>query len=63
MANLPGVKLTLSVDEPKNLSKLVARASLFADHIAIRHRSLVPSGGGDVMADVPLDFAGYAAPQ
>lgn len=63
VANLPGVKLTLSVDEPKNLSKLIARASLFADHIAIRHQSLIPSGGGGLMGDVPLDFAGYQAPQ
>ena len=63
VAGLPGVKLTLSVDETKNLSKLIARASLFADHIAIRHQSSIPSGSDGLMGDVPLDFAGYDVPQ
>lgn len=55
VANLPGVKLMVSVDSPRNLSKLVARAFLFADHVVIRHQSLI-RGGSDFIAGAPMDF-------
>ncbi len=59
IANKSGLKLMISTDQINDLDEKVKKVSLFADHIVIRHESLIPSGGGGMMADVPLDFSGY----
>ena len=56
--NLPGTKLLLTAQSPQTLTEQVRRALLFADHVIIRHRSLVPISGL-ILGSVPADFSGY----
>jgi hypothetical protein len=41
-ANMPGTKFLISTDDPSELSDLVPRAYMFADHVLVRHRKLMP---------------------
>jgi hypothetical protein len=42
LANLPGLKFMISTDSPTNIEKIINKSLLFADHIIIRHHSLLP---------------------
>jgi len=58
IANLPGNKLAIAMDDPTGLTAQIRKSLLFTDHVVIRHKTLLPAGGG-LMADVPLDFSGF----
>ena len=60
VANLPGNKLAVSIDKPGGLAEQVRKSLLFAEHVIVRHRSLLPLDARFmVMADVPPNFSGF----
>jgi hypothetical protein len=54
----PGTKYLVATDDAANLTDSVRKSLMFADHVVIAHRSLLPHVGVFLGA-MPADFAGF----